>query len=98
MRGSILLGLAATGLVLVPTVPAAHGCHPTTSAAVLTLGSADRYSATVYVAIDAPAPDDLFIPLPWIYAESNGISGLQRDDDWRDDTCGGAVRGDALVF
>lgn len=34
----------------------------------------------------------------WIYEESNGISGLQRQDELRDDTCGGMIAGDAIVF
>lgn len=34
----------------------------------------------------------------WIYEETNGVEGLQRDDDVVDDTCHGAVPGDTIVF
>ena len=34
----------------------------------------------------------------WIYEESNGLPGLQREDEVVDDTCHGLVDGDAIVF
>jgi hypothetical protein len=34
----------------------------------------------------------------WVYEESNGIAGLQRDDEIRDDTCAGQIPGDTIVF
>lgn len=34
----------------------------------------------------------------WVYEESNGIAGLQRYDEMRDDTCRGQVPGDTIVF
>lgn len=35
----------------------------------------------------------------WMYEESNGIDGLQRQDEVRDDTCGGrAGPGDTIRF
>lgn len=34
----------------------------------------------------------------WIYQESNGIPGLQRDDEHVDDTCHGLIEGDTVIF
>ena len=34
----------------------------------------------------------------WIYEESNGIDGLQRGDEWVDDTCHGMIAADRLIF
>lgn len=34
----------------------------------------------------------------WIYQESNGIDGLQRNDEFHDDTCGGAIQSDTIIF
>jgi len=46
------------------------------------------------------SPDCIRFETPggWIYEESNEIAGLQRDDYMVDDTCGGAVASDALVW
>ncbi len=34
----------------------------------------------------------------WVYEESNGIPGLQRSDEERDDTCHGMIRADTIIF
>lgn len=34
----------------------------------------------------------------WVYEESNGIPGLQREDEVVDDTCHGQIRGDTIIF
>jgi hypothetical protein len=34
----------------------------------------------------------------WIYEESNGIPGLQREDETHDDTCHGIIPGDRIVL
>lgn len=34
----------------------------------------------------------------WIYMESNGVDGLQRGDDTKDDTCGGEYPSDTIIF
>lgn len=34
----------------------------------------------------------------WIYQESNGIAGLQRSDEVHDDTCGGMIEADTIVY
>lgn len=95
------LVLAALLLVvpaLVPTAPAAHGCRLSTSSAVVVIGPGVRYSLTLYVVLDVPTTGGLFIPLPWIYEESNAFDGLQRADEWKDDTCGGEYAPDMLIF
>ena len=94
---------AGVGLLLLaaltPVAPALHtSCVPGTSIPTLTLGSGSRYSFTIYVAVDDPMGQEVFVPLPWIYAESNGRDGLQRQDDWRDDSCSGEYAPDMLIF
>lgn len=39
-------------------------------------------------------------PTPWLYEESNGIGGLQRDDEMRSDVadCTDGTRGDTIIF
>lgn len=34
----------------------------------------------------------------WVYEESNGIPGLQRQDEVVDDTCGGQIPGDRILY
>ena len=34
----------------------------------------------------------------WIYEESNGLPGLQRGDEWWDDTCHGLIRADTIIL
>jgi hypothetical protein len=34
----------------------------------------------------------------WVYEESNGIPGLQRGDEWYDNTCHGMIPSDTIVF
>lgn len=34
----------------------------------------------------------------WVYRESNGIGGLQRDDEIVDDTCHGMIAGDTIIL
>lgn len=42
--------------------------------------------------------DDGCIFSVWIYQESNGVDGLQRIDEVKDDSCGGEYEGDSLAF
>lgn len=101
-RGMRVAALAALALLLValaPAGPALHtGCAPSTSPATLALGSATRWSTTVYVVVDVPTTQALFVPLPWIYMEANGRDGLQRQDEWHDDSCRGEYAPDQLIF
>jgi hypothetical protein len=86
----------------------ASGCAPTTSATEvdtdpLDLGLAPRYYFFREPCPDASPPNDHCIVwgatgVPYVYEESNGIGGLQREDEYVDDTCGGIIRGDTIVF
>ena len=62
----------------------------------VTLGSGVSRSATYYLFMDDCDGDCL--PLPFIYQETNGVKGLQRQDYARDDTCGGFVPADWNIF
>jgi hypothetical protein len=86
---SRLLLLASLVGLLAIALPAqgAQPCDPTTSPAWATLGSGSAGTFTVYMTPDG-----------WVYRESNGMPGLQRSDDVRDDTCGGAYASDSLVY
>lgn len=42
---------------------------------------AEETTYPVYVTLDAYHPDGV-VKEVWIYAESNGVTGLQRHDDW----------------
>jgi len=34
----------------------------------------------------------------WVYEETNGIEGLQRGDEFVDDTCHGLIEADTIIF
>lgn len=34
----------------------------------------------------------------WIYEETNAIAGLQRGDEFVDDTCHGSIESDSIIF
>ncbi len=91
---AILLPLA----FLAPT--AAEACQPTTSTA-----HAEVAGVYVFVGCLSDEWDDQmecqwFGPwgTTWIYQESNGIPGLQRNDDFHDDTCGGQITADTILY
>lgn len=46
-----------------------------------------------YVDNDLCQPECIFSV--WLYCESNGIEGLQRGDEVRDDTCHGMIESDS---
>jgi hypothetical protein len=75
---------------------AAQACEPTTSEAVAV---GDHY---VYNPCLDSGPGGIACQwwpwMIWIYEESNGMPGLQRGDETWDDTCGGLVEGDTIVF
>ena len=62
-------------ILLMPSGPASDGCEPSSS------GAFD--AAGVYIVVEDEGTA--------LYEESNGIAGLQRMDDLRDDTCGEIV-------
>lgn len=69
-----------------------------TESAGATVGSGDAYSLTLYLISDTCQLDGSCIASAWVYQEMNGIDGLQRQDAYRDDTCGGRFPADLLVF
>lgn len=86
-----LLALATLALFL----PAgAEECVPTTSEPEIDTGETGfgRY----YVDNDVCQFDGCAFSV-WVYQESNGIDGLQRNDEMKDDTCGGMIDSDTLA-
>lgn len=86
-------------LLVAPSFTSAVGCEMTTADAEFTSPALVDGAPTFYIDLNFCQPEchpniDL-----WIYQESNGISGLQRDDKVVDDTCGGAAgAGDTIIF
>lgn len=75
---------------------AASGCEPTTASPEV---SADiPVAGTFYVDKDCPSIGGSECISVWIYQESNGILGLQRNDDVHDNTCGGQIDHDTVVL
>lgn len=104
MRAVVLVALVAAVVLFAPAV--AQTCQVTTSPADVriddlrvagaTLGSGEANSWTFYVVNELCQPSCVFST--WIYQESNGIDGLQRQDEDHDDTCGGEYVGDVIVW
>jgi hypothetical protein len=90
MRTFLLSTLAILSLGLVH----AEGCVPTTSDALWT--SCYASDQCYYGAFDVCQPQCLFSY--WLYEESNDIPGLQRGDEVHDDTCGGVIDSDTIVW
>lgn len=97
---------ALCALLALPIIaPAlAAGCEPTTSRTDVDTGLGIDAAPRYYFVRD-PCLDNSdhcvswgATGIPWLYQESNGIDGLQRADDIRDDTCGGQIAGDTLRF
>lgn len=90
----VLLVLAILLALLLPA-GASHryddSCTPTTSRPEIDTGSTP--AGQLYVDNDFH-PDMWSI---WVYEESNGINGLQRKDEMKDDTCG-MIPGDTIIF
>lgn len=86
---SALLPLAIAALILAPHAAAATYCdRPPSEPEIDAQG--------VYVDSEPCAAGDCIISV-WIYEETNGVTGLQRDDFRHSDVCGDEV-GDRLVF
>lgn len=99
MRVALVLAVLLFGmLAAAPAAPALHGCRPGASPAIVVVGPGVRYSLTFYVVVDVPSTSSFFVPLPWVYEESNAFDKLQRRDDWKDDTCRGEYAPDLLLF
>ena len=102
MRLTTLLFVVACAF-FVATPAAAIRCLPTQSSADTTL---QAQGATLYVIAPDDCPDvntgDGITPFScvnsYIYRETNGLKGLQRLDDQRDDTCGAAWPADQQIW
>jgi hypothetical protein len=108
---SILSILTFATLVLLAVPATAEECEPTTSEPEVDTGETaiGRYYVDNDDCQDMSNPVSV---LPgggygggggclfsvWIYQESNGIDGLQRGDEMKDDTCGGEIEMDTLPF
>lgn len=95
MRFPLVL-LAASALLL-PSAVAGHCTTWSTSVTDDTQIVVEFPADAVfrYLVMDKCAPDCLFSV--WVYPEANGIAGLQRGDEMRDDTCHGMIEADVLV-
>lgn len=91
-----LLATATLGLALGGAV--AEACVPTTTDAVAA-GAYYVYEPCLDETPEGREECAYWGPWSiWVYEESNGIAGLQRQDELRDDTCGGAIPGDTILF
>ena len=90
-------------MVLALALPAnGEACVPVTSNVEVDTGRDAPLLAEIagpehhYYVDNDPCPADGSLCLPWIYQESNGLRGLQRDDDFAgDQSCGNP---DTLIF
>lgn len=88
MRPNLLLGFLSALLFLLTLTPViAQECTPTTSDPEVDVGG------VYYIDNDWCQPTCMFSI--WIYEEANGIEGLQRGDEVKDDTCNGQIESDA---
>lgn len=108
----VLVPLAFALALAVPA--AAEGCVPTTSDADVILvtpagklywddilSCSEYWMESCWVGACLPTTDVCYgsaLMYSWIYQESNGIYGLQRSDDMVDDTCGGLIPADTIVY
>ena len=103
---AILIPLLATLSLVAPA--AAEACELTTSPALICPAGPAPGLPCVETAAAGYYIDEDGCPLLavvqnchysfWVYEESNGIAGLQRDDEIRDDTCRGLIPGDTVIF
>lgn len=82
--------MATLTTLAIATPALGEACTPTTSEPELDA------AGTLYVDGDRMCCSEFDVF--WVYVESNGIAGLQRADEFRDDTCGGQIPADTLVF
>ena len=92
-----MIRLLTLGLILILPLASAswyEGCEPVTSIPEIDTGPTP--AGHWYVDHDVCQPE---CPNPtWVYEESNGIDGLQRNDEMVDDTCGGVIASDRLAL
>ncbi len=70
-------------------------CEPTTTEPEVTL---ETVAGTYYVDFIFCQPECYPNFAYWVYEESNGIEGLQKNDAYEDDTCGGRIAGDTILY
>ena len=93
--------LLALALVLALTLPAsAAGCCEGYCHELFRLGTPETPAGQFYVVEDVGCQPECYPHYPslWFYEESNGIDGLQRLDEINDETCGGQILPDTLMF
>jgi hypothetical protein len=98
LRVSLLVLLTAAALAFAPSGAAceASSSQPEVDTCnVAGLGIDASNGGCVYIDNDVCQPECLFSV--WIYCESNGMEGLQRGDEVRDDTCNGAFESDVCM-
>jgi hypothetical protein len=100
----LLLTVCALALSI-PSVSLAEGCTPSSSYPELDTGDplhsgagTGRAAPRLYGDADLCTPYYTCADTFWVYLESNGMDGLQRDDELIDDTCDGQIDGDTLIF
>jgi hypothetical protein len=91
MRRTLLLTAALSFLLLLADPGVAATCPRSSSEPT---AQQEAGTITLYVIVD-PCDESCNA---WVYRETNGIAGLQRHDEFKDDTCGGVIPGDALVL
>lgn len=84
LRTTASAALLALTLLLATAAAAEDGCERTTSDPEVDTG--DTPVGRYYVDNDPCQPGCLYSV--WIYPETNGEDGLQRQDEMKDDTCG----------
>lgn len=103
MRAVVFVAVAA----LMFQIPAAaYPCEPTTTEPLLTTtatgqslsGDGDGVYYLDHEGCILPWGPGSCHGYYWLYEESNGIDGLQRQDYIVDDTCDGRIAGDTLVL
>jgi hypothetical protein len=87
-----LAALAASSALALLAPGLASGCTVTSSPATITVSEAG-YTLYVIHGCQYCGPQALFV-----YYESNGIAGLQREDPAVDDTCGGLWPADSEIY
>lgn len=95
--------IALTAIAMMVPASAAD-CYTTSDPEVTTpAGTGPNAGGEVYVDNDNCQPvvgDGTCLFSTWIYEETNGIAGLQRDDEVKSDVagCAGTVDGDYIIF
>lgn len=90
---------ATLALLMLAPLALAEECVPTTTTGAIAVGDYYVYDACADMTGEGTMECGWWGPwVVWIYEESNGIAGLQRADELRDDTCHGEIAGDTVIF